>query len=127
MNSLTDPPHGYDYGMKSGHCLIKNDEQLKSIESEFDAKGRVQGFVKIDYFNKTRVYGHCVDGVLHGITRWAILIIFKFHFFIDFVLAKVLCKKVFKNISCSILYLEILPQNFKLPRINDFTIFYVLN
>ena len=80
MNSLTDPPHGYDYGMKSGHCLIKYDEQLKSIESEFDTKGRVQGFVKIDYFNNTRVYGHCVDGVLHGITRWAILLIFKFHF-----------------------------------------------
>ena len=68
--------------MKSGHCLIKNDEQLKSIESEFDAKGRVQGFVKIDYFNNTRVYGHCVDGVLHGITRWAILQIFKFHLFL---------------------------------------------
>ena len=64
--------------MKSGHCLIKNDEQLKSIESEFDAKGRIQGFVKIDYFNNTRILGHCVDGVLHGITRWAILQIFKF-------------------------------------------------
>ena len=113
--------------MKSGHCLIKNDEQLKSIESEFDAKGRIQGFVKIDYFNNTRILGHCVDGVLHGITRWAILLIFKFHFFINFVFAKVLCKKVFRNISCSILYSEILPQVFKLPRIHDFTILNVLN
>ena len=46
--------------MKSGHCLIKNDEELKSIESEFDAKGRVQGFVKIDYFNNTRVLGKVI-------------------------------------------------------------------
>ena len=27
-----DPPHGYDYGMKSGHCLLKSDPLIKSID-----------------------------------------------------------------------------------------------
>ena len=69
---VKDPPHGYDYGMKSGHCLIKNDDNLKSIEGEFDDKGRLQGVAKIDYFDNKRIFGQIRDGVLHGIARWAI-------------------------------------------------------
>ncbi len=37
------PPHGFDYGMKSGHCLILNDENIKSIEGFFDEEGMLYG------------------------------------------------------------------------------------
>ena len=126
MNSLTDPPHGYDYGMKSGHCLIKNDEQIKSIESEFDAKGRIQGFVKIDYFNNTRILGHCVDGVMHGITRLAILLIFKFHFLLILFLQKSYVKKYLKTFHVLFFILRILPQIFR-TSFHEYAIFNVLN
>ena len=60
--------HGYEYGMKTGHCL-KRDLNIKSIEGEFDAKGILQGPIKVDYFDGTRVWGQVVDGVLHGLSK----------------------------------------------------------
>lgn len=65
------PPHGYDYGMKSGHCLIKNDLNIKSIETTFDDKdGSYQGLTIIDYFDGKRVKGLIKNGVMHGFTRY---------------------------------------------------------
>ena len=56
--------------------MLKNDANVKSIEGEFDTKGQLQGPAKIDYFDSSRIFGHFVDGVLHGVARWAILLIF---------------------------------------------------
>ena len=63
-----DPPHGYDYGMKTGHCLLR-DLNIKSIEGDFDAKGVLQGPIKVDYYDDTRIMGQAVDGVLHGLAQ----------------------------------------------------------
>ena len=60
--------HGYDYGMKTGHCL-KRGLDIKSIEGDFDAKGILQGPIKVDYFDGTRIWGQVVDGVLHGLSK----------------------------------------------------------
>ena len=56
MKSGHTPTHGYDYGMKSGHCLQKLDPNLKSIEGNFDEKGILNGYAVLDYFDNTR-YG----------------------------------------------------------------------
>ena len=64
-----DAPHGYDYGMKTGHCLKRHDLEIKSIEGDFDDKGVLQGVVKVDYFDGKRIFGQVVDNILHGLTK----------------------------------------------------------
>ena len=61
--------HGYDYGMKSGHCLVKNDDNVKSIEGSFDEKGILNGPTVIEHFDGTRIKGNFINGILHGFTR----------------------------------------------------------
>ena len=55
--------------MKSGHCLIRNKADIKSIDGEFDSKGVLQGPAKIDFYDGTQIHANLVNGVFHGVAR----------------------------------------------------------
>ena len=55
--------------MKSGHCLLKMDPNLKKIEGNFNDKGILNGNTVLNYFDNTRIKGSLVNGVLHGLVR----------------------------------------------------------
>ena len=65
------PPNGYNYGMKSGHCLKIPSENLKNIESIegfFDEQGVLNGHgVRIKYRNGRLIKATVVKGVMHGL------------------------------------------------------------
>ena len=65
------PPNGYNYGMKSGHCLkipYENLKNIESIEGFFDEKGILNGHgVRIKYRNGRLIKATVVKGVMHGL------------------------------------------------------------
>ena len=65
------PPHGYDYGMKSGHCLKmlpEYKESIESIEGFFDEHGVLEGHnVRIKYRNGRLFKATMVKGIIHGL------------------------------------------------------------
>ncbi len=63
------PPHGFDYGMKSGHCLMLQDKTIKSIDGTFSDQGILHGEAVIDYFNGTQVQANFVRGRHHGVVK----------------------------------------------------------
>ena len=65
------PPNGYNYGMKSGHCLkipYENLKNIESIEGFFDEQGVLNGHgVRIKYRNGRLIKATVVKGVMHGL------------------------------------------------------------
>ena len=70
FTKYSDPPHGFDYGMKSGHCLVKRDANLKSVEGEFNSQGVLQGQTKLDFFNGDQIQVQVLNGVQHGFQKF---------------------------------------------------------
>ena len=67
---MSYPPHGYDYGLKSGHCLRMSEENqnnIRSIEGHFNKDGLISGYgIRIKYRNGTFSKATMVKGVIHG-------------------------------------------------------------
>lgn len=65
------PPHGYDYGMKSGHCLKMAPEfkdVVDSIDGIFDERGILNGDnIHITYRNGKVLKVTMMDGVIWGL------------------------------------------------------------
>ena len=65
------PPHGYDYGMKSGHCLRmkpEHQQNIESIEGIFDKEGILNGQgIKVKYRNGQLLKATMIQGVIHGL------------------------------------------------------------
>ncbi len=65
----SSPPHGYDYGMKSGICLLLPSAEVSGVEATFDEKGAPQGDGAVSYHDGRVVRGTFTDGRLHGMAR----------------------------------------------------------
>ena len=67
----SSPPHGYDYGMKSGHCLRmtqENQNDIESIEGYFNKDGLLNGHgIRIKYRNGRLLKATIIKGVIHGL------------------------------------------------------------
>ena len=65
------PPHGYDYGMKSGHCLKIAPEYkdvVESIDGIFDERCSLNGEnIHITYRDRKVLKESIVDGVIWGV------------------------------------------------------------
>lgn len=68
FTKLSTPPHGYDFGMKSGHCLIISDD-IASLEGNFD-QGVLKGSADIAYHDeKTAKVFIDENGAIYGPIR----------------------------------------------------------
>lgn len=65
----SSPPHGYDYGMKSGKCIKMSDRTIKTIEGHFDQGVLDGGEAEVTYFDKTMVKVNVQKGYFHGFAR----------------------------------------------------------
>ncbi|TRY70278.1 hypothetical protein TCAL_11546 [Tigriopus californicus] len=63
----SSPPHGYDFGMKTGRCLLV-DADIESIEGWF-IEGIVQGEAEITYFDGRQHKVTVNSGVMAGLVR----------------------------------------------------------
>ena len=67
----SSPPHGYDYGIISGHCLRmtqENQNGVESIKGHFNKDGSPSGHgIRIKYRNGTFLKATMIKGVIHGL------------------------------------------------------------
>ena len=69
FSKLSSPPYGYDYGMKSGVCLLfAEPEAVASVEGNFVA-GIPNGDVVVGYFDGRAVRAKFENGVIDGFAR----------------------------------------------------------
>ena len=69
FSKLSSPPHGYDYGMKSGVCVAFEDpDTVQSIEGQFE-QGIPNGDMVIGYFDGRAVRARFESGVITGLAR----------------------------------------------------------
>lgn len=62
------PPHGFDYGMKSGRCLKLHRKDVASIEGNFD-NGILEGEAELTFFDGKVSKMSFKQGVINGIMR----------------------------------------------------------
>ena len=68
FTKMNTPPHGYDYGMKSGHCLVVSAD-IASIEGVFD-QGVLKGSAEITYHDEKTAKVFLDDGgAIYGPVR----------------------------------------------------------
>lgn len=67
FSKQSNPPHGYDVGMKTGRCL-RVDPDIESIEGTF-VEGMVQGEVEIAYFDGRQHKVTVISGLMEGLVR----------------------------------------------------------
>ncbi len=69
FSKLNTPPHGYDYGLKSGRCLKVASDEISGLEGSFNKEGMLDGEGQVSFFDGKVSKGTFRNGVLHGLVR----------------------------------------------------------
>jgi len=62
-------PHGYDYGMKTGRCVVLSSSDVRYVEGVFDELGLPDGQAEVGFHDGRLVLADYTSGLIHGMAR----------------------------------------------------------